>query len=166
MESMNMLSAKILIPVTLAITLISLIIFFRKSVQSEILIKATPEKIWNALMDKENYHKWNPILNPQSGNYTEGETIKYKMTIGDNTSDVDAKVIEVIENKKLNQRGGMPGIMTFNHTWTLEKTEGGTKVTQHEEYKGVGVLFWNPKEVGKAYEQVNTQLKSYIENNQ
>ena len=42
-------------------------------------------------------------------------------------------------------------MLTFDHTWRLEAVDGGTRVTQFEEYKGIGVLFWDPAWVEEAY---------------
>ena len=68
----------------------------------------------------------------------------------------------MIEKKKLNQFGGMRGILTFDHQWLLEPVEGGTKVIQHEEYRGIGVWFWDYSWVEPAYTKANDALKKRV----
>ena len=46
---------------------------------------------------------------------------------------------------------GTRGVLTFDHTWRLEPVADGTRVTQHEEYRGIGVWFWDPAWVEEAY---------------
>ena len=143
--------------------LIFLALFGRKSVHAEIFIPATQEKVWSVLMDTSQYKEWNPILIPLNKKFIEGEKIQYEMTDNKgNLSTVSAKIVKIIDNEIINQFGGFPGIMTFNHTWTLEEAESGTRVVQHEEYRGIGVLFWNPEWVEKAYEAANENLKERV----
>ena len=52
--------------------------------------------------------------------------------------------------------------MTFDHTYLLEAVEGGTRVTQHEEYRGIGVLFWDASWVEPAYSKVNEALRDRV----
>lgn len=54
-------------------------------------------------------------------------------------------------------------MLTFDHTWRLEVVDGGTRVTQSEEYRGIGVLFWDPAWVEEAYEQANFNLRDRVE---
>ena len=42
-------------------------------------------------------------------------------------------------------------MLAFDHTWRLEPVPGGTRVIQHEEYRGIGVWFWDPAWYEVAY---------------
>ncbi len=151
--------------VLLGIALLLGLLYFagHKTVHTEILIPAAPEKIWEVLSDVQGYSSWNPVLVPISGEFKVGEKIQYRMIQPDGKeSEVESRVIEVISNEKLNQFGGIRGILTFDHTWLLEPAEGGTKVTQHEEYKGIGVLFWDPGWVEISYTKANESLKDRV----
>jgi hypothetical protein len=53
--------------------------------------------------------------------------------------------------------------LTYDHRYVLEPFENGTKVTIHEDYAGIGVNFWNPSAVQKAYARLNTDLKRRVE---
>ena len=75
---------------------------------------------------------------------------------------VSSRVEKIVVNREINQVGGIPGILTFDHTWRIEPTDGGTKVIQHEEYRGIGVLFWDPAWVEDAYDEGNLGLSDYL----
>ena len=126
-------------------------------------IPADPEIIWSVLTDTSGYKAWNPVLVPIEGDLQEGKKLKYQMTEPDGKqSEIMAKVVKMVELRELNQSGGIPGILTFNHKWLLDPVDEGTRVTQHEEYRGVGVLFWDASWVEPAYRNVNKALKSRV----
>ncbi len=143
-----------------------LYIFGRKSVHAEIVINASSEKIWNVLMDKSAYREWNTVLIPVNGNLQVDTKVGYEFHQDEKSSyTILSKVLAIEKNKLLNQGGGIPGVLTFNHKYILEKTEDGTKVIIHEDYRGIGVSFWNPAAVQKAYERLAKDLKSRVETN-
>ena len=45
----------------------------------------------------------------------------------------------------------------------LEPTGNSTKVIIHEDYRGIGVNFWNPQPVEEAYKELNIALKNRVE---
>lgn len=136
----------------------------KKSVHAAIVINASTEKVWSVLMDKSVYREWNTVLIPVKGELKEGSKVEYEFHQDENTQSViPSKVLAIEENKLLNQGGGITGVLTYNHKYILEKTEDGTKVIIHEDYKGVGVPFWNPAPVQKAYERLCEDLKNRVE---
>ncbi|MDE0692373.1 MAG: SRPBCC domain-containing protein [Gammaproteobacteria bacterium] len=135
----------------------------RKSVQAERVIAGSPEAIWAVLTDTASYGEWNPIFVRATGRYEEEGTMRYQMkTVDGGTTKVDARVRRVTDEREINQFGGMRGVLTFNHTWRLEPTAGGTRVTQHEEYRGIGVWFWNPAWVEEVYEEALVALEDRV----
>ena len=115
-------------------------------------------------MDEQGYKDWNPVLVPVNGEIGEGQELTYKMIEPDGKStDVVTKVIDFKPNELLNQYGGTWGIITFDHKYILEKVEVGTKVTIHEDYRGIMVNFWNPDWVQTGYEQTLEGLKKRVE---
>ena len=143
--------------------IMSISLFGCASVHTETVINATPSEVWAVLSDPSGYKEWNPVLVPLEGELRQGEKVNYAMTDSEGkTSEVKAKVIEVVPERKLNQYGGIWGIVTFEHTWELEPVDGGTRVTQHEEYRGVYVPFWDYSWVEPAYSSVNEALKARV----
>ena len=144
----------------LVILIAILILTGRKSVHHEILINAPREKVWGVLTDMASYEEWNPTMKLVKGEVLEGNSVTYQFTQdADNVSEIPATVKEIIPNELLNQTGGIPLILTYNHKYILEPHNNATKVTIHEDYRGLGVNFWNPEPVQEAYERLNKALK-------
>jgi hypothetical protein len=134
-----------------------------KAVHTEITIPADQEIIWSVLTDASGYKAWNPVLVLIEGVLREGEKLKYQMTQPDGKqSEIIARVKKMVELKELNQSGGIPGILTFDHKWLLKPADEDTRVTQHEEYRGVGVLFWDASWVEPSYRKVNEALRNRV----
>ena len=153
-----MIAALILVSVLLILSLLG-----RKSVKSEILIPASPQAVWNVLTDLEKVKEWNPVLIPIEGELKEGATIRYEFHQDDaNSSIIPATVKKIAVGKLLNQAGGVPGVLTFNHKYILEEMENHTRLTIHEEYRGIYVPFWNPAPVELAYGRLAEALKERV----
>ncbi len=146
------------------IALVASALLARKSVRAELTIAAEAEEVWSVLTDPESYEDWNPILVSVDGEFVEGQTLSVGMKNPDGSiTMVTPRIKKLVRDVELNQVGGVPGILTFDHTWRLEPVDGGTRVTQFEEYRGIGVLFWNPEWVEKAYRQANLNLRDRID---
>lgn len=162
---MTFLTSKWLI-VTIIVIVFSLVLLYligRKSVHTEIVTPASVEQIWSVLVDTKQYEQWNQVFELLEGNLQEGETVKYRFhQDDDNAYEISTSVKQVLENKLLNQGGGMPGVLSFDHRYILEPIEGGTKVVIHEDYRGIAVPFWNPEPVGKAYHRLGQALKNRV----
>ena len=136
----------------------------RKSVHAEALIDAAPDVVWEALMDTASYGEWNPIFTQVRGVFAEGATMQLTMTTADGGStQLDVYVAEMVPNQKLNQTAGVPGVLTADHQWLIEATTQGTRVVQHEEYRGAGVLFYDPAYVQNLYQDGLVALKRRLE---
>jgi hypothetical protein len=68
----------------------------------------------------------------------------------------------MIKEKKLNQAGGIPGFLTQDHTYLLEPVDGGTRLTQHEEFRGIYLLFWDTSWIEPAYQKSNENLRGKV----
>ena len=144
--------------------LIILVFTGNKSVHHEITINAAPKKVWNILFEMDEYPNWNPVMELIEGTVQEGNKVKYKFTQDENTtSEIGSTVFQVIPNRLLNQKGGIPIVLTFNHKYMLESTGNYTRVIIHEDYRGIGVNFWNPQPVEEAYKRLNIALKNRVE---
>ena len=106
------------------------------------LVNAPKEKIWQVLLNTEEYEQWNNVINSVEGILKEGERVKFMFHQEEGKSyPISAKVRKVETNSLLNQFGGYTGIITYNHTYTLNESDTNTKVIIHEEYNGLMVPF-------------------------
>ena len=155
------LVAGVILAFTLVLALLSLT--GRHTVHAEIIIPADPEKVWSVLIDASEYKEWNPVIVPLKGDFRQGGEITYQVTEPNGKQyQTQTKVIEVIRARKLNQSGGIPGFLTFDHTWLMEPVKGGTKVIQREEYRGIWLWFWDAGWLEPAYQKANAALKKKV----
>ena len=134
-----------------------------KSVKAEIIIPSSPEVVWQVLTDLEAYSQWNPVFVYKGGEFKQGSKISYQVTETENKSaTISAKVKKIVPNKLINQSGGLWGVITFDHTYTLTKVAQGTKVTIFEEYTGVYVNFWDESQIAKQYKKLALALKTRV----
>ena len=149
-----------LIPVAV---LLVLFLIGKKSVHHEIIINATPEQVWEVLTDLKKYPEWNPVMIRAQGTLSEGQKITYTFRQDDsNQYDIPATVKAVKTAQLLNQTGGMPGVITYDHRYVLDADGVNTKLTIHEDYRGVYVPFWDPQPVQSAYERLNEAIKARV----
>ena len=150
--------------VGIVVVLVILVITGRKSVHHEIIINDAPEQIWDVLISMDKYPEWNPVMELVQGEVGKGNKVTYKFTQSpDSSYEIQATVKEIITGQLLNQSGGTPLILTYNHKYILEQVEEGTRVTIHEDYRGIGVNFWSPKPVEEAYARLNEAIKTRVE---
>ncbi|MEM6496077.1 MAG: SRPBCC domain-containing protein [Pseudomonadota bacterium] len=138
-------------------------VFTRKTFHVETVIAAPPEKAWAVLMDTSAYPEWNPVFVSVDGKYTKGAQLlnKVKDPSG-KILEMTATVTEVTTNKMLRQRGGIWGVITFDHQWILEPVPGGTKVIQHEVDRGLFLWFWDSSWIEPSYARTNEALKKRV----
>lgn len=160
-----MLDPKLMIVLAVVVALlIILYVLGRKSVHHEIIIDARPDEVWRILTDTDSYDDWNPVMKLLEGEIQEGNKVLYQFTQDvENVSEIPSNVKRVVPNQLLNQGGGMPFILTFDHKYILEPSEDGTKLTIHEDYAGIGVNFWNTAPVQVAYGRLNEAIKKRVE---
>lgn len=133
------------------------------SVHTEIVIPSPPSQVWAVLTDASGYKSWNPVFVEAHGVYREGALVTYLLRQPDGQEyRIEVDVANVSDGVELNQCGGPWGILTFDHRWILEPVDGGTKVTQREEYAGIGVWFWDRDWVEPAYARANVALSQEV----
>ena len=157
------LATKILLAVGVLVMLAAVLALTgRKSVSTELFIPASPEAVWVVLSDAAHFSEWNPVIVDVQGVYREGEQVTNRVIMDGSESTMTSRVVRVEPNRLLNQRGGPPGILTFDHTWKLEPVENGTLVRQREEYRGIGVWFWDASVMEPLYGQANEALRAHV----
>lgn len=161
---MTIFSSKWMIAaIVLVVTLLTLYLIGRKSVHAEITISASPIEVWAVLTDLEKIKDWNPVLIPIEGELKEGARVKYEFHQDEsNSSVIPATVKKVVPGELLNQGGGMAGILTFDHKYILVGIGDDTRLTIHEEYRGIYVPFWNADPVEQAYHKLAEALKERV----
>lgn len=137
---------------------------------TEIGIDATPETVWNVLIDLDNYSEWNPFIIKAAGNVTVGERLVNRMQApGGKAMTIKPAVTAVEPAQTFEWLGhlGFPGIFDGRHRFDLEATPtGGTQVTHGEKFDGVLVRFMRKTldtQTKDGFDAMNTALKARAE---
>lgn len=141
----------------------ALTLFGRKSVHTELLIEAPPGAVWSVLTDAAGYEDWNPVIVSVEGQYRDGARLtNHVRDASGKVTMMSSTVTKMADARELRQFGGVRGLLTFEHQWILHPVDGGTRVVQHEEYRGIGVWFWDASWVEPAYARANEALRQRV----
>lgn len=141
-----------------------------KKIETDIVISAPMEKVWDILMDFDKWKKWNPIVNDARGVASLGSKIQVVMRGSEGRDGQKyTATIKTFEAPRLFRwRGTMMhgALMTNDKVFELEPSEDGTRVYHAEEFSGLMVpLFWGKMKdfVPKALNSLNQALKKQAE---
>lgn len=141
-------------------------------IRKEVVIDASPEKVWQTIIDFENYDRWNTQLQYLGGEVKPNGKLHLKLAV-EGTAPYEFK--PTISHWEVNKRfawlaiTGIPGVFDGEHFFELEKNGGDkTLVVNREEYRGILSLLMKNlpmmKEAPKGFKKMNQELKNYIEN--
>lgn len=141
-----------------------LALFGHKKVRTEIVISASADVVWSVLIDAPRYKEWNPVIFKVEGAYGKGATMTNHVNMpgADKPTVMKSRVVGMTRERELNQFGGVRGVLTFDHKWVLIPVKDGTQVIQQEEYRGLGVWFWDAKVMEAPYAKANQALKARV----
>jgi hypothetical protein len=141
-----------------------------KTLETNIKISASPEKVWSILTDFKTYPEWNPFIKNAQGQIKVGA----KLTIDLSPPRTKAMVFKpmvksVVENREFSWIGHFlfPGIFDGEHIFKIEPTESGCLFIQKENFSGLLLsLLWKSldKDIREGFEQMNQALKEKAEN--
>ena len=124
--------------------------------KKEIIIHATPDKVWQVLTDIESWNNWNErIKRPKiQGELKVGNAFTWET----NGSRIKSVIHTFIPHKILGWQGKALGA-TAIHNWYLEPTEKGTKVSVEESMGGWIINLMKKKMNEKLAEDMSFWLK-------
>lgn len=111
------------------------------TLRTEIQIAATPERVWNILMDFPSYAQWNPLVRSLEGIPRVGETLKvFIQPPGGRGMCFRPKVLCVEAAREFRWKGKLliPGLFDGEHFFLLERAPNGNVLfTQGEVFSGL-----------------------------
>lgn len=117
----------------------------RKSfvIRAEREIDGSAEEVWNVLVDRESYPRWNPFVVSSTGPLVEGATITNVLADAKGgTSTFTPTVLTVSENREFRWKGKfwVSGLFDGEHFFTIDSTDGGrVRLVQEEHFRGLAV---------------------------
>jgi len=138
-----------------------------KEIKTEILIHATPDKVWTILTNFENYPNWNPFIKSVIGEVKVGNKITVRIEPPKEKGMTFKPTVLIYEaNKELRWIGRLlfPGLFDGEHKFELIDNGNGTiTFRQSEKFKGIFVWFLNVENTKKGFEEMNGKLKELSE---
>ena len=140
-----------------------------RRIDTEILIQASPERVWAVLTDFAAYPEWNPFIVSLEGEPEWGERLRVRIRTGDGKEHVFKPVVlQATAPTRLRWLGrvGVPGLFDGEHDFELVSQGGAMLLHQRETFQGFLVpLLW--RQVGSAtlagFEAMNRALKARAE---
>ncbi|EPL7678986.1 SRPBCC domain-containing protein [Elizabethkingia anophelis] len=157
MKRLFLLSATLLISYTV----------MAKEIKTEIVIHATPEKIWKILTDFGNYPQWNPFIVSVTGEVENGNKIVVSIKPPDRKGMIfKPTILTKINNKELSWQGRLlfKGLFDGKHKFELiDNGDGTTTFIQSEKFSGIFVWLFNTRNTKKGFNAMNQKLKELAE---
>ena len=139
-----------------------------RTIDAYIDIDASPEKVWEVLVDFKSWEAWNAFIPLVHGNLKVGERMLIKVVSpGLKPMIFKPKVFVVRPNKEIIWGGSFLKILyRGDHAFILDPIPGGkTRFRQIERFIGPIVLFMSNmiKKTELGYHQMNLALKKEVE---
>jgi len=142
-----------------------------RNLETDVTISASPEVVWDILMDHEAYPEWNPFIIQISGPTQPGENLTVNLKQPDGKSMEFKPLVLANEREKEFRWIGklfVKGIFDGEHYFLLESAgPNESHFTQGENFTGIlsGLMM---KMIGKStlagFENMNEALKKQAEN--
>ena len=139
-------------------------------IKKEVIINATPEKVWAVLTDFKSYPAWNPFIKLVEGNVEVGNKLTVTiMQSGEKGTTFKPKVLTLVPAKELSWLGRLllPNIFDGKHKFELINNGNGTTTfRQSENFTGILVPFFKKQlenNTAKGFEGMNEKLKELAE---
>ena len=138
-----------------------------KTMSATIQIDAPPTDVWAVLTDLSRYREWNPLFREASGQVAVGNRIRLRSVHPANgrLMTVKPKITVAAPGAELRWASSLPGIISGEHSFLLAAADGGTRLTQSENFRGLLTAF-SGKTLARAetsFQELNEALKKRAE---
>ncbi|HEX3983795.1 MAG TPA: SRPBCC domain-containing protein, partial [Acidisoma sp.] len=138
------------------------------NIDTEILIQASPQRVWQVLSDFAAYPEWNSFIVSLQGSAEWGERLEVRIRAGDKEHVFKPVVLQATPPTRLRWLGrlGLPGLFDGEHDFELEPQGESTLLHQREAFQGYLVpLLWRTVEPATraGFEAMNRALKARAE---
>lgn len=138
-------------------------------INESVEIDASPQQVWQVLLDFERYPDWNPFIVKLEGPAELGATLDEWVVISkEKRVRFKTTILDLLPTETLTWRGiyGVSWLLKGIHQFVLEPLQNGerTRLTQKETFSGVLLPFMNMPESRRGYRAMNEALKQWVEN--
>lgn len=141
-----------------------------KHISTQILIRATPQRIWSTLMDFEAYPQWNPFIRSVRGPVAPGKVIQVELQQPGSGSITMKPTVLVCEESRLFRWIGhllFRGLFDGEHSFEIrDNGDGSSTFIQSERFGGVLVPLFSKMldtKTLQGFSLMNEALKTQCE---
>lgn len=140
-----------------------------RTIETEIVIDASPLAVWDIIVDFDRYHEWNPFIPRGAGRPEIGTTLVLDIQPPDDKVRTQRPTVLVASpGEHLRWRGTLPvpGLFTARHEFLLEPAgAAGTRLRHREDFTGILVPFLGGtlKRTEHGFHALNEALKKRAE---
>ena len=157
------------VPIFLIAVVLIINVIVKMELETEVIINAPREKVWNVLIDNERYSEWNPFIISSTGEIRQGSRITNVM-VNQGKETTFTPVIKIYDDyERIEWLGtGISGMFKGRHYFYLSDTDdGNTKMVHGEKFSGflAGVILLVIGEDTRInFEAMNEAMKERAEN--
>jgi hypothetical protein len=131
-----------------------------RTIETTIDIDATPETVWETLLDFESYPEWNSFVTEIRGTAREGERLRIRIQPPEGRGmSFSPRVTAAVPGERLEWLGhlGIRGLFDGRHEFRLEPLTGDrTRFVHRESFAGLLVgLFLDEADTRNGFERMN-----------
>ncbi len=141
----------------------------KTSIETQIQITATPEKIWELLISTALYANWNPFILSIDGKIAKNEAIVVRIAPPEGKAMTFRPIVLVAKkNKEIRWLGklGIKGLFDGEHQFLIEQIDENTCIFKHNEhFSGLLVPLFTKmlSKTKRGFEEMNKALKTEAE---
>ncbi len=127
-------------------------------------IPCAPEQVWAALIQIEDWGRWNTLTARAPEGLEAGRRLKLVLQVGGRRLPVQAVLTEVRAGQALVWKGGVKGLFHAVHGFRLNRSGEGTFVEHFEDFQGALVrptFAWIARNQEQTYGSVNARLAAF-----
>jgi hypothetical protein len=137
-------------------------------IETAVLIRAVPSRVWSVLMDFDAYPSWNPFIRNISGEKRVGGKLEVVIAPpGGKPQTFRPVVAEFVPEQRFCWRGSLPipGLFTGEHRFVLGAEGSNTLFTHSEAFSGLLVPFVGGilAATERGFQAMNGKLKARAE---
>ncbi len=134
-----------------------------KELRTEIEINASPEAVWNIIIDFESYEEWNPFINRIIGQAKQGGKIEISLhTPAGKNRKYEPTITKVDDGRELRWMG-KSWLLNGEHIFTIEQLQADkVRFIHREVFDGLLAGFFGKSidtDIRQGFEEMNRSLK-------
>lgn len=140
-----------------------------RQIETDILISAPPQRVWEVLTDVDSYREWNPLITEAAGKVKLGERLDIFIKLpGKNGMRFKPRIVLCDVPHRFSWLGRLvfPGFFDGLHSFALESEGHGTRLMHSETFTGLLIpFFWAGLEgpTREGFMRVNQAIRTRCE---